>query len=89
MNHDRSVAEEGPDCWLGRGIEIEIVCDKMIATTHIGDATMLTAQVANLTGFRIGGITRRILTTNERIEMSKSFRAISIGWKGLVMDVIY
>ena len=89
VNHDRSVTEESPNSRLRRGIEIVIFRDEMFATIHIGDVAILAAQVADLTGCWIGSVTRRDLTTNERVKVGKSPGAVAISRNGLIMDVVY
>jgi hypothetical protein len=75
MDDEAAVAEESSHTFLERDVRVG-------ECSHVSCAICLaifTAQVADLAGFWPGGITWNVFAADERIEMSESRIAVSIG----------
>lgn len=84
MDDDGPVAEERADAGLRGGVEVEV---RGLEGAR-GDVAVLAAQVADLAGRWMSGITRRRLATNEGVEVSKGAGTVAVGGDREGVDVV-
>ncbi len=86
MDDDGSIAKEAGGSWSGGGEEVEV--GGLVATDTRNHA-VFAREVADLAGLRSGGIAGRYFAADVGVEMSEGGGAVSVGWDGLVVEVVH
>ena len=89
MHDEAAIAEEGSSTWLSRQIEVPVSGTEAVRKVGRGyDGSMFAAQVAQLTGVTVVGVTGTIFTTIEGVEVATGSRAIAISRYWVGVDVV-
>lgn len=84
VNDEAAVAKVCADAILCRD---ELIIERQLEGVR-SDLAVLAAQVTDLASLGEVGVTRRILATNERVEMSQRLGAVAVGGNGVDVDVV-
>lgn len=85
MDDNGAVTDEATQTGQGGCVQVEV----LLGETGAVDGAILAAEVTDLAGLRLAGITWRVLTALVRVEMGEGASAVAVGRNRLVVDVVH